>query len=155
MRCLRGMNLIYQAHVRVAYLQCALKLRRKKTIIPGLCRLDCNSLVAFFVKGLVDEAHAAFANFLDNFKSVGDDLSDFEWPPTIVDQRVFQKAAQSFLSLDQLNRFAIQVFIVFTSEAQIGFALRRRSPKGNRHNGHHSLVVLSTACHAQSPTDGC
>ena len=75
------MNLIHEANVAVADLQRALKFRRKKTMKAGLRRLDGNSLIAFSIKGLVNEAHASLAYLSENLKSIGDDLSDLKGAP--------------------------------------------------------------------------
>ena len=106
----------------MAHLQRALKLGRKKTMKAGLRRLDGNSLIAFSIKGLVNEAHASLAYLSENLKSIGDDLSDLKWPRLIMDEGVLHEASQSFLSLHQLHGFRIQALSAFTGRAQIGLA---------------------------------
>ena len=87
------MNLVYQANVPVAHLQCALEFRRKKTMKAGPRRLDGNSLVALPIKGLVNEAHAPLAYLSENFKPIRDDLSDFKWPRLIMDEGMLHEAS--------------------------------------------------------------
>ncbi len=75
--------------------------------------------------------------------------------PAIMDQRVLHEASQLFLSLYQLNRFAIQAVIVFRKRG----ADRIRVPPttaARQSTQRPSLARRSSAslCHAQSPQAG-
>ncbi len=103
------MDLIYQADIVVADLECPLQFGRQQTLKARLGSFDGNFQLALAVECLVNNAHSTFADFAHDLKAFLDNLSGLKRPGQLgeLDPRFQEEAAHPGFPFRTFSNFAI------------------------------------------------